>query len=154
MTSDIERLKLDFSALMETIAKGEGLSPTAGRVLGYLLMSEAPVTFADLSRSLAVSRGGLSENTTLLEKLGIIQRSRFDGDRRDHFSIREDARDALQERARERAQSNLALVEAFGARPHLSTTQRERVADMVVHLRTCLVPVPSRHSTARKASKP
>ncbi len=136
MKNSIQDIRLDFSDLMEAFARGEGLSPNSGRILGYLLMSEDPVPFSELAQELDISRGGISENTRVLEDHGIIERHRASGDRRDHFRIREDASEALEERRRERARENLRRLMNFRSNWVLSPEQEDRVSGLQSHLET------------------
>jgi DNA-binding transcriptional regulator GbsR (MarR family) len=67
-----------------------GLPPMAGRVLGHLLVSEpAEQSAADLEEALGASKGAISMTTSLLMKVGLVERTRIPGDRRGYFVIRE-----------------------------------------------------------------
>lgn len=120
----------EFSNLMGSIVSGEGMPRNSGRIIGYLIMSGKPIAFADLCGQLAISRGGGSENTRLLEELGIIQRVSLPGDRRDHFQIREDAGAALIEQARRRSSDNIQEITKFRKNADLLPFQHERLAAM------------------------
>ena len=55
-------------------AEAEGLPRIAGRIMAFLLADGAAHNAADLAALLHVSRGSISTNTRLLERLGIIER--------------------------------------------------------------------------------
>lgn len=71
---------------MGMILEGFGLPRMAGRVFGALLIADPPEqTAEDLTTTLQASRGGISGATTLLETMGLIERTRKPGDRKDYF---------------------------------------------------------------------
>lgn len=119
-----------FVVLMEDIARQDGMSPIAGRILGYLMMSDTAVAFADLAKALSISRGSVSENTNFLEELGLIARCRIDGDRRDHFRYRDDAGEALIARQRRRTIEIVGALDAMRRRNDLGALQRQRITFM------------------------
>ena len=72
----------DMGLMME----GFGLPQMAGRVFGALLVADPPeVTADELSELLEASRGGVSGAVTMLEAMGLIERTRKPGDRKDYF---------------------------------------------------------------------
>ncbi len=75
----IERLGLFLERL--------GMSRTAGRLLGLLLVSEEPLSLDDLARRLHVSKASVSTNARFCQQLGLVQRVGVPGDRRDYYEI-------------------------------------------------------------------
>jgi DNA-binding transcriptional regulator GbsR (MarR family) len=69
-----------------------GLPRMAGRVFGWLLISEpafqSPSELADV---LMASKGSISTTVRLLIQMGLIDRHIIPGERHDHFQISEDA---------------------------------------------------------------
>lgn len=66
--------------------EGFGLNRSAGRVLSALLVADPPeMTAEQLATTLQASRGAISGATTMLERLGLIERRRRPGDRKDYF---------------------------------------------------------------------
>ena len=68
-----------------------GLSPTAGRVIGHLLVSaddgaDAP----DLCEHLAVAKSSVSVALRQLDRAGMVERFRRRGERRDRYRLTED----------------------------------------------------------------
>lgn len=62
-----------------------------GRVIGYLLLSEAPhVSAGHLARELHASAGSMSTTTRRLEEAGFIHRHAIPGDRRHHYRMEDD----------------------------------------------------------------
>jgi len=69
-----------------------GLPRMAGRILGWLLLSDSPHQSADeLAKGLAASKGSISGTTRLLIQLGLIERLSLPGVRHDYFRLRPDA---------------------------------------------------------------
>ena len=62
-----------------------GLPPMAGRIIGWLLVSDSPSqTAAELAAVLGASPGSISTNTRILMQLGIVERIAMP-ERRGHF---------------------------------------------------------------------
>lgn len=66
-----------------------GLSRMAGRIFGWLLISDPPQqSSAELAEVLQASKGSISSMTRLLIQLSLIERTTLPGDRRDYFQIK------------------------------------------------------------------
>jgi DNA-binding transcriptional regulator GbsR (MarR family) len=66
-----------------------GMPRMAGRILGWLLLSDPPYQSADeLAEALLASKGSISTTTRLLIQLGLIERFAILGERHDYFRIR------------------------------------------------------------------
>ena len=69
-----------------------GLPRMAGRILGWLLISDPPhQSTAQLTDGLLASKGSISMMTRHLIQMGLIERISLHGVRHDYFSIRPDA---------------------------------------------------------------
>ncbi len=67
----------------------QGLPRMAGRILGWLLISDPPhQTTSELSEALLASKGSISTTTRLLIRIGMIERISLPGQRRDCFHIK------------------------------------------------------------------
>jgi DNA-binding transcriptional regulator GbsR (MarR family) len=65
-------------------ARRYAFPPMAGRVLGYLLVSEPPAqTIAELSEALLASRSAITGALDVLERIHAVRRSRAAGERMD-----------------------------------------------------------------------
>lgn len=84
-----------FIEQLGQLAEGEGLPRTAGRMMGLLLLSKAPLGIDGLATRLNVSRASVSTNSRLLQSLGIAQLSREPGNRRDYLQISGDPSSSL-----------------------------------------------------------
>ena len=77
----------EFSAIWAS----SGAPPMEGRVLAYLLISDAPhVTTADLIRELSASAGAVSMATRRLVEVGFVQRHQLLGERVHRFKVEDD----------------------------------------------------------------
>jgi len=66
-----------------------GLPRMAGRILGWLMISNPPhQTTGELAEALLASRGSISTMTRLLIRIGLIERLSLPGQRRDYFRIK------------------------------------------------------------------
>lgn len=69
-----------------------GLPRMAGRIFGWLLISDPPQqSSAELAEILQASKGSISSMTRLLIQISLIERTSLPGDRRDYFQIRPQA---------------------------------------------------------------
>jgi len=69
-----------------------GLPRMAGRIFGWLLISDPPHQSTDqLTEALMASKGSISTTTRLLIQIGLIERFSLPGVRHDYFRLRPDA---------------------------------------------------------------
>ena len=69
-----------------------GLPRTAGRIFGWLLISDPPhQSTSELAEALMASRGSISSMTRLLIQMGAIERISLTGVRHGYFHLRPDA---------------------------------------------------------------
>ncbi len=79
----IEKVAVAFESM--------GIPRSAGRIVGWLLLSDGPQTMDDLVVGLGLGRATASMSARLLETAGIIQRVRVTGDRRLFYQMSDDA---------------------------------------------------------------
>lgn len=78
----------EFGIVMEQT----GLPRMAGRILGWLLISDSPHQSSEqLVNGLEASKGSISSMTRLLIQVNLIERMSLPGVRQDYFRIRADA---------------------------------------------------------------
>ena len=69
-----------------------GLPRMAGRILGWLSISDSPhQTTGELAEALMASKGSISTMTRFLIRIGLIERISLPGQRRDYFRIKPSA---------------------------------------------------------------
>ncbi|HKJ92434.1 MAG TPA: MarR family transcriptional regulator [Longimicrobiales bacterium] len=84
---DMEEAERRFVERMARLAVEEGLPRIGGYLLGYLLVHEGRHSLDDLAGALEVSKGSVSTNARLLERVGFVRRTTVPGDRRDYYEL-------------------------------------------------------------------
>ena len=79
-----------FVERMGLLCEREGLSRGAGRLFGYLLVSDGASSLDELTELLQASKASVSTNARMLEALGMIERVSTLGDRRDFYRVGDD----------------------------------------------------------------
>lgn len=125
MDSATARLVERFGLFFEQ----EGLPRIAGRITGYLLLSDEPRSLDDLAGALDVSKASVSTDARRLEAKGFLQRSTRPGDRRDFYSIAPDG-------FRTTLRARIDFIHGFGALlrdaerlPTVTRTTRDRITE-------------------------
>ena len=78
----------DFVEAMGAFLGQLGLPRMAGRMFGYLLISDPPQqTAGELADALHASRGSISGTARFLTQAGLVKRSTRRGDRREYFEV-------------------------------------------------------------------
>lgn len=95
-----------FGLLLET----EGFPRIAGRIMAFLLLTDAPCRADDLATELKISHGSVSTNTRLLERFGILERVSMPGDRATYYRVTRDPYGSILAEQLERMRRLHALV--------------------------------------------
>lgn len=122
-------------SLVESFGRriGEAMSwpPMAGRAAGVLMLSETPLTMAELQERLAASKGSVSETTRLLIDNGVIERFKQPGQRQFVYRWRADAWVGCLEHQRRTTAQLLDFAESADREGRgLPPVQRERLEQM------------------------
>lgn len=80
----------EFCERAGLICERDGLPRIAGRILGLLLLSPAPLSLETMAERLGVSRASVSTDTRRLEQRGVLRRTSRPGDRRDYYVLAPD----------------------------------------------------------------
>jgi DNA-binding transcriptional regulator GbsR (MarR family) len=124
----IDRNELTFVEEMGALFERLGNGRMTGRVWGYLLIVDAEqVSAADLAKALDASPSSISTATRVLISLGLVDRIRLSGERRDYFTIHHGAilnlmrrrADALNQARDMAARALERFADREIARPHL-----------------------------------
>jgi DNA-binding transcriptional regulator GbsR (MarR family) len=87
--SDNER---SFIEEVGVVFEQTGLPRMAGRLFGWLLISDPPYQSpSELAEVLSASKGSISTSIRLLTQMGLTERHVIPGSRHDHFRLAEDA---------------------------------------------------------------
>jgi DNA-binding transcriptional regulator GbsR (MarR family) len=91
--NDVQQLEEKrFVEEVGIVSEQTGLPRMAGRILGWLLISEPPhQSTTQLAEALMASKASISTATRLLIQVGLIERLSIPGVRHDYFRIRSDA---------------------------------------------------------------
>ena len=92
MLNNLQNTEKNFVEEVGVVFEQTGLPRMAGRVFGWLLISDPPYQSpAELAEVLMASKGSISTTTRLLIQLGLIERYVIPGVRHDHYRLRSDA---------------------------------------------------------------
>lgn len=92
MLSGIQTEEKHFVEDMGLFFEQTGMPRMAGRILGWLLISDpSHQSLGELADALMASKGSISTNTRLLIQIGLIERLILPGVRHDYFRIRPEA---------------------------------------------------------------
>jgi DNA-binding transcriptional regulator GbsR (MarR family) len=118
----IERMGLHLEA--------EGLPRSAGRIFGFLLLTDCACSLDELADTLQISKASISTNARLLEQSGVLERTCEPGDRRDFYRLRRDAWERMLLVGRRRWEGmRRLLAEAQLAIPPEMATGHERLGE-------------------------
>ena len=121
----------EFIDRMGVIAQADGLPRIAGRLMGFFVIHGGPVSFSELSERLQISRASVSNNTRLLEGLGVIERTGRPGDRQDYFRLARDPYRRLLEGVVERmGRASAAAEKAAEEMPADAAGARRRLGEL------------------------
>ena len=129
-----------FIEHMGQILESDGLTRIAGRIFGHLLLSAEPQSLEDLASALQASRGSISQDTRLLERIGALERVTRPGDRRVFYQIGDRMMGrmvALRMERFERMREAIAGVAGTAADPAVQTRLKD-VVDFHDHLLTVM----------------
>ncbi|MFC2020485.1 GbsR/MarR family transcriptional regulator [Chloroflexota bacterium] len=137
MTIESQLEKQHFAEEVGIFFEQTGMPRMAGRILGWLMVSEPPhQTTAELAQALQASMGSISTMTRLLIRIGLIERINLPGQRRDCFCIKTGAwhqmlRDSLTQTTafRQLAERGLELIDD---KAHLNRRWIEEMHDMYI----------------------
>jgi DNA-binding transcriptional regulator GbsR (MarR family) len=80
-----------FIERMGLLWEEEGLPRIAGRIFGLALVSPEPCSLDAIAAALKVSKPSVSNDARILDKLGLIERVSFPGDRKDYYQVTRDS---------------------------------------------------------------
>ncbi|MCQ8784092.1 GbsR/MarR family transcriptional regulator [Mangrovibrevibacter kandeliae] len=120
-------IEATFVEEMGILAQADDLPRIAGRIIGLLTLSEAPLSFGAIAERLRVSRGSVSTNTRLLIEAGMIEKAAMPGDRQDYFRLAADAHQMQLQRMVARLDRLRHAVATVAERSGTSATAHERL---------------------------
>jgi DNA-binding transcriptional regulator GbsR (MarR family) len=79
-----------FTDRMGQIFEAEGRPRIAGRIFGWLLVSDQPRSLDQIAAGLGVSKASASTNARMLAEMGVLERVSMPADRHDYYRISPD----------------------------------------------------------------
>ncbi len=125
MRKDVERFIEQSGVLWEQ----DGIPRIAGRIFALVLISDQALSLDEITQSLGVSKASVSNDTRLLEHMGLVERVSMPGDRRDYYQTSHRSFErAITERIRRMRQFD-ELIESARALAVQSPAVRARLDD-------------------------
>lgn len=120
----------EFVERMGLHLEAEGMPRSAGRIFGFLLLTDCACSLDELADTLQVSKASISTNARMLEQSGVLERTCEPGDRRDYYRLRRDAWERMLLVGRKRWEGmQQLLAEAQVSLPPDMTTGRHRLRE-------------------------
>jgi DNA-binding transcriptional regulator GbsR (MarR family) len=113
-----------FTDRMGLLFEAEGQPPIAGRIFGYLMVSEEARSLDQLAEALRVSKASVSTNARRLADVGILERVCRPADRHDYYRV---APDLFTRTMAERLRRWQRFTEAVGEARRTLPIRSERV---------------------------
>ena len=113
-----------FTDRMGQLFEAEGQPRIAGRIFGYLLLSDDPRSLDQLSGALRVSKASASTNARLLADKGVLERVCRPADRHDYYHV---VPDLFSRTMAERMRRWQRFTETVGAARRTLPIRSERV---------------------------
>jgi DNA-binding transcriptional regulator GbsR (MarR family) len=107
----IDQARLHFTQALSRIAHFWGFPKAMGAVYATLYLSPSPLSLDELVEQVGVTKGAVSTNVRMLERLGMVHRHLQVGDRKDYYSAETDFWKIIKTilREREKTEFDLAL---------------------------------------------
>jgi len=113
-----------FTDRMGLLFEAEGQPRIAGRIFGYLLVSDDPRSLDQLAGALSVSKSSVSTNARRLAEMGVLERVCRPADRHDYYGV---APDLFSRTMAERLKRWQRFTEAVGEARRTLPIRSERV---------------------------
>jgi len=124
----------DFVAITASYWQSLGLAPSAGMILGYLMVCEpAAQTQAELASALKISAGSVSTQLGMAVRIGLVERLRTPGDRLGRYQLPANMWTRLVLAEGERIRGLRTLAEAGNA--VLPASRKDRITSLDLMVR-------------------
>jgi DNA-binding transcriptional regulator GbsR (MarR family) len=127
MDSDLIKAREHFINGLSRIAHFWGFPKGMGAIYGAIYLSPDSITLDDIVETVGITKGAVSTNVRVLERMGMIHRHVKLGDRKDYYTAETDfwkiIRGILNER--EKNEFNLALKSVSGSLQLLKGSKKE-----------------------------
>ena len=114
MDSELTKARENFVQGMSRISHFWGFPKAMGAIFGAVYLSSQPVSLDELVEQVNVTKGSVSTNIRMLERLGMVHKQIQVGDRKDYYTAETDfwkiVRSVLQEREKNEFDQALRTV--------------------------------------------
>jgi DNA-binding transcriptional regulator GbsR (MarR family) len=91
---ELNEENLKFIEKLGIYYENYGVPRIGGKILGFIVIANRPVSAEQIYNLLKVSRGSISTNVRLLVTYGLIERTSIAGDRTDYYVVSDSAWDS------------------------------------------------------------
>ena len=141
MNSELLQARENFIQGMSRVSHFWGFPKAMGAIYGAIYLTPDPVSLDELVEQVGVSKGSVSTNVRLLERLGMVHKQVQLGDRKDYYVAETDfwkiARGVLRERERNEfdqalrtVQESIAMIDAASEDAETAAFYRQRMLAM------------------------
>ena len=110
MSEELDQAKDNFIQGMSRVTHFWGFPKAMGAIYGAIYLSPTPVSLDDLVTQINVSKGAVSTNVRMLERLNMVHRQVQVGDRKDYYIAEADFWKVMKSIMKEREQNEFALA--------------------------------------------
>lgn len=110
MSEELEQAKDNFIQGMSRVTHFWGFPKAMGAIYGAIYLSPTPVSLDELVVQVNVSKGAVSTNVRMLERLNMVHRQVQVGDRKDYYIAEADFWKVMKSIMKEREQTEFALA--------------------------------------------
>ncbi|PIE80713.1 MAG: hypothetical protein CSA11_07265 [Chloroflexi bacterium] len=110
MDEDLTRARAHFIQGMSRITYFWGFPKAMGAIYGAIYLSPDPISLDELVEQVNVSKGAVSTNVRLLERLNMVDKHLQVGDRKDYYTAETDFWQVMKNIMQEREKNEFALA--------------------------------------------
>ena len=110
MSEELTQARDHFIQGMSRITHFWGFPKAMGAIYGAIYLSSTPVSLDELVEQVGVSKGAVSTNVRMLERLNMVHKQLQLGDRKDYYTAEADFWQVMKSIMREREKNEFALA--------------------------------------------
>jgi DNA-binding transcriptional regulator GbsR (MarR family) len=105
MTTQLTRLKQDFTEGLSQISRFWGFPKGMGAIFAVLYLSPAPLSLDEIVEATGLTKGAISTEVRTLARMGLVHRSSKLADRKDYYEAEDDFYKSIRSILKERQNS-------------------------------------------------
>ena len=110
MNQQLDEARQHFVQGMSRISHFWGFPKAMGAIYGVIFLSQEPISLDDIVAQASVTKGSVSTNVRMLERLNMVHKKLILGDRKDYYTAETDFWKIMRGVLREREQSEFDLA--------------------------------------------